>query len=259
MTSGRNLRTPLTIIKIMNKANPLVFRPNQSVRIEIQSDAPNGFLTDNRAYFSLGEQAAKYLDILYQKKDFDYRGRIFLAIKTKDKAPLYSKFDFEITLNAFIKSTAEKTTLKDFRAAIIDGPILRKEKPTNIQTDAPYIEVVDRNHEYWKSSNWTEKEVAEVERSPEKTVIYVSIENEWYIGALRKSRYTEGMKRIIQSRYVLLIAFNAFLQDDFIEKLPTDIDKQYYEKMKQGQLEIAARTILTGLTSEKAFELAANE
>ena len=43
-------------------------------------------------------------------------------------------------------------------------------------------------------------------------------------------------------------------QDDFVDKLPTDTEKQYYEKMAQGQLEIAARTVLIGLTSEKAFE-----
>jgi hypothetical protein len=241
-----------TFIKIMNKANPLVFRPNQSVRVEILSDAPNGFLGSNQAYFSLGDEADKYLNISYFQKDFHY-GRIFVATRVKKKAPLFTKFNFEIRLNA-LNNSAEKVVLKDGRPAVIEEPLLKKEKPSNIQTDAPYIEVVDRNHQYYLSNNWTEHDVAEVEKSNEKTTIYVSIENEWYIGALRRSKYSEGMKRIIQNRYVLLIAFNAFLQDDFIEKLPSDLDKQQYEKIKQDQLEIGARTILTGLTSEKAFE-----
>ena len=241
-----------TFIKIMNKANPLVFRPNQSFRIEILSDAPNGFLASNQAYFSLGDEADKYLTISYFQKDFHY-GRIFVATRVKDRAPLFTRFNFEIKLIAHDVS-AQKLALNDDRSAIIEEPLLKKEKPSNIQTDAPYIEVVDRNHQYYQSNNWTEHEVAEVEKTTEKTVIYVSIENEWYFGALRRSRYSEGMKRVIQNRYVLLIAFNAFLQDDFIERLPSDSDKQQFEKLKQNQLEIGARTILTGLTSEKAFE-----
>lgn len=246
-----------TFIKIMNKASPILFRPNQTVRIEILSDSPNGFLSSNQAYFSLGDEADKYLTISYFQKDFHY-GRIFVATRVKDKAPLFTKFDFEIRLNC-LGVSAEKVVLKDGRPAIVEEPLLKKEKPSNIQTDAPYIEVVDRNHQYYQTNNWTEHEVAEVEKTTEKTVIYVSIENEWYIGALRRSKYSEGMKRVIQNRYVLLIAFNAFLQDDFIEKLPSDSDKQQFEKLKQSQLEIGARTILTGLTSEKAFEMIIND
>jgi hypothetical protein len=246
-----------TFIKIMNKANPLLFRPNQSVRIEILSDAPNDFLASNQAYFSLGDEADRYLTISYFQKDFHY-GRIFVATRVKEKAPIFTKFNFEIRLNA-LDSSAQKVILKDERPALIEEPLLKKEKPSNIQTDAPYIEVVDRNHQYYQSNNWTEHDVAEVEKTTEKTVIYVSIENEWYIGALRRSKYAESMKRVIQNRYVLLIAFHAFLQDDFIEKLPSDSDKQQFEKLKQDQLEIGARTILTGLTTEKAFEMVLNE
>jgi hypothetical protein len=221
------------------------------------SDAPNGFLANTQAYFSLGDEADKYLTISYFQKDFHY-GRIFVATRVKDKAPLFTRFNFEIRLNA-LNPSAEKVVLKDNRLAIIEEPLLKKEKPSNIQTDAPYIEIIDRNHEYYVSNNWTEHDVAEVERSTERTVIYVSIENEWYIGALRRSKYSEGMKRVIQNRYVLLIAFNAFLQYDFIENLPSDLDKQQFEKIKQGQLQIGARTILTGLTSEKAFEMVVND
>jgi hypothetical protein len=240
-----------SFIKIMNRANPLVFRANQSTRIELLSDAPNGFLARNHAFFSLGDEANKYVAISYFQKDFTY-GSMFIGTIVRDKAPVFTKFDFEIRLNAMTNS-AEKVVLRDNRSALIDEPILKKETRSDIQSDAPYIIVVDRSHPYYMNNQWTELHVAEVEKMPEKTVIYVSVENQWYHGMLRKSRYSEVMKRTIQNRYVLLIAFNAFLQDDFIERLPTDIDKQNYEKLKQGQLEIAARTILTGLTTERAF------
>lgn len=242
-----------TYLKIINKADPLIFRPNQSTRIEIESDAPNGFLAKNGAHFSLSDEADKLVQIFYQRKDFQY-GRTFVTTRVKDEAPLFTKFTFEICLNTTKLNSGEQVLLKDDRPAIIDEPLLKKEKPSNIQTDAPYIEVVDRNHEYYKSNNWTEKDVADVKESPDKTIIYVSVENEWYIGALRRSKYTESRQRVVQNRYVLLIAFYAYLQNDYVSKLQTDIDKQNYDKIADSQLEIAARTILTGLTSEKAFD-----
>src|SRR5262249_33109298 len=83
-----------TFIKIMNKADPLVFRPNQSTRIEIMSDAPDRFLSKNGAYFTLSNETQKFVRIMYFQKDFR-NGRLFVATRLVDKAPLYSKFTFE--------------------------------------------------------------------------------------------------------------------------------------------------------------------
>lgn len=95
--------------------------------------------------------------------------------------------------------------------------------------------------------------MAKVEKSAEYTSIYVLVVNKWYIGTLLGSKYSEGKKTAIRNKYVLLIAFYTYLQDDYSDKLPTDEEMKIYDKVSRSQLEIAARTILTSVTSEKAF------
>lgn len=241
-----------TFIKIMNTKDPIVFRPNQSTRIEVLTDAPNEFLEKNEAYFELAPESSKFVIIGHRQNDIHY-GRIFLSLRLKDNVPIFSDFILILQLHTTTESN-ERKVLEDSRTAIVQPPKQKREDHGKVQTDAPDIEIVDRYHDHYVTNKWTEKEVAEVVSSPEKVVIYVSVENEWYLATLRKSKYSEVKKQYIKNRYVLLIAFFAYLQSDNINKLQSDMEKSSYEKIGQSELEIAARTVLTGLTSEKAFE-----
>lgn len=241
-----------TFIKIINKADPIIFRPNQTTKIELLSDAPNNFLSKNKATLTLSGEAEKFVGRSYQQKDFR-DGRMTIAIGVKEGILPKTVFRFGLRLVAN-KPTGEKEIFESFRDAIVEEPILRKENADNVETDAPWIVEVNQNHAYYTTNRWNEENVAKVEKSVDKTTIYVSVVNKWYLGAMLNSKYTEGKKTTLRSRYVLLTAFYAYLQDDRYDKLATDEEKRHYEKVSSSQLEIAARTVLTAITSEKAFK-----
>ena len=241
-----------TFIKIKNKSDPLVFRKNKLTRVDISTDAPNRFLTKTGSHFALPEEIQKYLGIAFIQKDIEYN-RIFLTLRLKEDVPTNTSFEFIIQLIA-LTSSAEKVVLEDRRDAIVAEPILKGETDVRVQTNAPYIEAVARNDPYFVDHGWNEDSVADVKKDPDKTTIYVSIENKWLAGALRKGKYSEVRKKAIQNRYVLLTAFYAYLNDFYAEKLQSEDTKQLYESVVPGILEIGSRTILTSLTSEKAFE-----
>jgi hypothetical protein len=86
-------------------------------------------------------------------------------------------------------------------------------------------------------------------------VIYVSIENKWLAGALTNSSYNIAMKERLMARYVLHIAFYAYLQYDGMKTLKNseNISQAALDSMMNASLEWGARSVLTSITSEQAF------
>jgi hypothetical protein len=153
-----------------------------------------------------------------------------------------------------LTASADKVILEDRRDAIVQEPTLKGDDKHHIETSAPYIEAIGRKDAYFIDHGWNEDNVAEVKKDEKHTTIYVSIENKWLVAALRKGKYSEVRKKAIQNRYVLLVAFYAYLHYYQSEQLPSDEEKQLYEKTADSMLEIGCRTVLTSLTSEKAFD-----
>jgi hypothetical protein len=66
------------------------------------------------------------------------------------------------------------------------------------------------------------------------------------------TKYTEQRNRYLKNQYVLLVAFYAYLADCYTEhNLKSDEEKQLNERVANGQLEVAARTILCSITAKK--------
>lgn len=242
-----------TYIKIANKRDPIEFRKNQRVRLELETDAPDGFLTDNagQSNLELISDGNSIIKIVNRHKDFK-GGRMYLLVELIRDQPIGMEFMFGIRLSA--SKNQSMTSFEDKRKGIITHVLTAPASQSRVLLDAPEIEEVGSAHPFWINNNWNEDNVAEV-RESNRTVIYVSTENKYLVGTLTNTKYTETKKESIRNKYVLHIAFHAYIQYQDSEKLENQaIDAKVMESMQHEELVRAARTLLTALTSEKALE-----
>lgn len=236
-----------TFIKIKNKVEPISLVHGHISRIIITSDAPNKFLSKNiTANIYLSEECEDFVTVISKKSDFDH-GKIYLNIRPNENIESRTSFELSISLS-YQNNLHEKITISDHRLAIIDKPPENNVK--SVLTEGPDIEPVDRTSKFFIDNNWNETSIAKVMKNTNNTTIYISLENRWLKNALKNTRYSPKHKNIIRDRYILLTAFNAYLQENLNQSQGYSIDELYIQK----QLEIGVRTILTSLTSDKAYE-----
>lgn len=241
------IRDPPTFIRIRNRSDPLVFRKNKLTRIDIETNAPDNYLQRINKDFILSEETGKYVAISHKQSDIR-NGGIFLYLHLSDGISPTTRFDFRITL-----PINDTTLLEDSRQALVKEPILKHRSEYSILANLPHIVPVDRKHPYYEANQWNETTVADVKKDNEKMTIYVSMENKWYREVLLRGKYSTARRNVIQNKYVLLMAFNAYLADKFKEKREKE-EIELSDFQVQELFETGTRTILTAITSEKAFE-----
>lgn len=240
-------RDPPTFIRIRNRSNPLLFRENKMTRVDIETDAPDYYLQKTNKDFILSEETKKYVSISHKQTDI-LNGGIFLYLRLKDGITPSTRFEFRVTLP--INGT---NVLVDGRPALVKKPILKLPGVGSIQANSPDIQPIGKQHPYYIEKQWDENMVAEVLQGSEKITIYVSVENKWLREILLRGNYSEVKRKAIENRYILLMAFNAYLADKFWEQR----EKENFELAGnhiQEIFEAGTRTILTAITSEKALE-----
>jgi hypothetical protein len=240
-------RDPPTYIRIRNSSNPLLFRKNKLTRIDIETDAPDYYLLRINKDFNLSKETQNYVAISHRQSDIR-NGCIFLYTRLIDEVSPGIKFNFNILLP--INNTL---FLEDSRQGLVREPLLKRRSENPIHTSLPHIEPVDKRHPYYNANQWNENSVADVKKDNEKVTIYVSMENKWYREVLLRGKYSEVRKNLIQNKYLLLMAFNAYLADKFREQREKE-DIEFPDNQVQELFETGSRTILTAITSEKAFE-----
>lgn len=240
-----------TFIRIANKADPIKFRNTRNTRIELESDAQDGFLEkfSESASLELCGDAPKYTQIVARHRDFK-GGRLFLNVRLVGDHPVGTEFQFGIKLKVI---NPRLTELVDTRRGVVTQERLTGGDRRKVLLDAPRIIPVMPQDSFWQANEWTEDNVAEV-REDTGTDIYVSLGNKWYLGAIVRSSYGEVHKELLKNRYVLHIAFHAYLQYLGLKDAPADIPQTTLDEIRQQELERAARTILIAFTSERAFE-----
>lgn len=240
-----------TFILIANKADPIKFRNTRNTRIELESDAEDGFLEKFKesAMLAVCGDALKYTQIVSRHRDFK-GGRLYLNVRLIGDHPVGTEFQFGIKLQVI---NPHLTELVDTRRGIVTQEMLTGGDRSKVLLDAPRIISVMPEDSFWEANEWTEDNVAEV-REDTGTDIYVSLGNKWYVGTIVRSSYGEVHKELLKNRFVLHIAFHAYLQYLGLKDTSADIPQTTLDEIKQQELERAARTILTAATSERAFD-----
>lgn len=262
----RRMKPPLdtknfpTYIKITNKQDPLKFSNAWiGTWVEVESDAPDDFLSRFDAALELSEETQKFCRVKVKHKDFK-GGRLYIKAGLIEEPAVGRTFPFCIRLKFAPHNGVEE--LSDSRNAIVVEPTPRgDDKKSGL--DAPNIYEVKPEDAFWNENEWTEDNVAEV-REGNSIDIYVSLGNKWLMGALIRSKYTEAQQNVLKSKYLLNMAFYAYLQkrgwnvlakngEEGNSLSAQNLPEGLLEKIQQKSLEWTARTILTAITSEQAF------
>jgi hypothetical protein len=216
-------------------------------RIDIGTDAPDYYLQKINKDFILSDETEKYVSISHKQTDIQ-NGGIFLYLRLKDGITPSTIFQFRIKL-----SVNDTTVLEDSRQALVKKPIQKGPGGDAIQSNSPDIQPVDRDHPYYKDNQWNENTIADVRKGNERMTIYVSLENKWLKDVLLRGNYSQVKRKSIQNRYVVLMAFNAYLADKFWEQREKE-NFELADNHVQELFEAGTRTILTAITSEKSLE-----
>lgn len=256
-----------TYIRIGNRQDPIKFSKAWiGTWIEVESDAPDDFLSRFDAALELSNETQKFCHVVVKHKDFR-GGRLYLKAGLIGDPTVGMTFPFCIRLRFPPHGGAEE--LSDKRKAAVVEPSPGGDS-TKSPLDAPNIWEVKPDDSFWIDNEWTKENVAEV-REGNSIDIYVSFGNKWLMGALKGSKYTSTQQDLMKQKYLLNMAFYAYLQNKGLNNITKNgsevesllsaqnIPEEILERVRQESLEWAARTILTAITSERAFSKAAND
>lgn len=260
---GRGGKEPLatgtfpTYLEIANKA-PLRIATGGHARVELNSDSPDGFLSSQNgdAEVVLTPEALDKVGLTASHSDF-LGGRLYLRVEPKEGVAPGTKFSF----GAVLKCRQDDGNLVEFPAsieAVVEGPKTGGEGK-NEKLWAPNIVKVGpdlggEGQKFYEASGWSEKDVAEVKESADSIAIFVSVANRWLLGALRSAKLTVASKERLRDKYALHVALHAYLQEDRYKGITEGIEEAVREQMKMEELDRAARSLITALTSEGAFK-----
>lgn len=250
-----------TYIKVGNKEDPLKFSKAWiGTWIEVESDAPDNFLSESEAVLELSEETQKIAHVVVKHKDFR-GGRLYIKVGLVGEPTIGLEFTFGIRMRAPTPNNVCEFT-DSRKAIVVEAQKGGEEKKTPL--DAPNIWEVKPNDSFWVENEWTDENVGEV-REGNSVDIYVSFGNKWLVGALMRSKYTSTAQEVMKSKYLLHMAFYAYLQNKGLYNLTKnenkgesltpahDISEELLEKIRRDSLEWAARSILTAITSGQAF------
>ncbi len=254
-----------TYIKIANVDDPIHVSQKWTRWIELDSDAPDGFLQNHSGKVILSEDSPKFIKEIIHHPDFK-GGRYYISVKAFESTEPGTQFKLGVSLK--VPTDKGTTGLGDVRDSIIVKPSQAGGKESDISIDAPDPIPVPPDSKYWNDNNWTPKNVAEVKEGLH-TKIYISMGNEWLMGALAQSKYAQAYKDNLKERYLLSVAAFAYFQNEAYKALlkkpkaeegsqqkedKTDSMGDAIELVRQIDLESTARAIMTSITAEHSFK-----
>jgi hypothetical protein len=161
-------------------------------------------------------------------------------------------------------SETQNQELTDTKSAIVVEPPPGGGQK-KIPLDAPDIVAVRPGDQFWKDNEWTEENAAEVKEGS-SIVIYVSFGNKWLIGVLTGSGYTSTKQELLRSKYLLHMAFYAYLQNKGLKDLgkngsqegvsaqSQNISEELLDKIRLESLEWLQEQFLPSLLASKHFQ-----
>lgn len=247
-------------LKIVNKKPQIEIPINSIAQLKLETDAPNDIFEKNwkleietidKATYSM-EDTAERFNVVSHSPFNGGRGRCKIEIRDCAK-----KGRNRLTIGSEV---AIKTKLSNNGKIIFSNPRVMKIVPPRegskgkmTEINAPDIIEINREDKYYIDNSWTENNIAEVVEGA-NIRIYVNMENKWLHSTLLKLNYTSGRVNKFKKDYVLHIAFHTFIQSDYFKNEVLEIEDQEKEKIKDSELDRAARTILTALSSESGMK-----
>jgi hypothetical protein len=234
-----------TFIKIANTQKPLVLRIERHAVLQLESDAPDGYIGAHVHAQLLMISEPDGLVGLGSSSDFR-GGRSRMVVAPTEKA----KAGDTGTLRVFL-ITPEGKQLTDkisFKVAVAEEDSSSGDQgKSKVQVPKP----IKIYKEQWaQMGGWDETSVAETRENE----IYVNMDNRHISKLLRSGNYQEiGVTRMSRN-YLLYVAFYAYVQHLATSNKDLGLEGEAYEKYVQSELDRVAQTVVHAISSDKRME-----
>jgi hypothetical protein len=242
-----------TFIRIANVQKPVKIRVDRSALLRLESDAPDGYLT-NRPHANLTlVSEPDGLVVLDSRSDFR-GGRARMTVRATAKARTGDKG--KVTVFLFTSSK------ESFAARITFAIEEAEEAPSAGGTSKSKVQVPEPIPVYqkgdggpsWKDLGWNESSVAEVHADGRDTKIYVNMDGRHIARLLRSAGYQEvGLKRMKNS-YLLYAGFYAYAQDVSLRGKKLGIEGKEFEDYVTGELDRVSQTVVHTISAAGRLE-----
>ncbi|HYO59833.1 hypothetical protein [Archangium sp.] len=234
-----------TFIRIANTQKPLPLRLERHAVLQLESDAPDGYISSHVHAQLLMVSEPDGIVGLGSTSDFK-GGRSRMVVSPTEKA----KAGDTGTLRVFL-ITPEGKQFSDkigFKVDVADvEPTSGDQGKSKVQVPKP---VPIHKDEWAKMGGWDETSVAETRDNE----IYVNMDNRHISKLLRSGNYLETGVTRMSRNYLLYIAFYAYVQHVATANKDLGLEAEAYEKYVQAELDRVAQTVVHAISSEKRME-----
>lgn len=231
-----------TFLRIGNTKRPIPIRIDRQALIRLESDAPDGYLTNRiSAKLTLASKPPGAL-VLESKSDF-HGGRARLTVRPAEGVRVQDG-----SLSVFLFTPDDKS-LQDEAAFRLEAP---PEAPTagersKMRVKAP--EPIPVYKDEWPRYGWDETSVAEVKEDKEGGKIFVNADNRHLERLLRLGGYQEnGIKRM-RGNFVLYVAFYAWVRHAEERSQDGVLQGKEFEDYRRAELDRVAQTVIHSIAA----------
>lgn len=231
-----------TFLRIANAKRPIAVRLDRHGLVQLESDAPDGYLTSRiHAKLTMASQPSAALT-LESKSDFR-GGRSRLTVKPGEGA---TPQEGTITVYLF---TPQDTVLSDVAPFRIEPA---PEQPTagdkqRARVKAPEPIPVYRSE--WPDFGWDESSVAEAREDKDGGKIYVNADNRHLERLLRLGGYQQHGITRMRNNFVLYVAFYTWARHTETRGQDSVLQGKDFEDYQSAELDRAAQTVIHSIAA----------
>ncbi len=234
-----------TFIRIAAAALPLQLAAGRTNRIPLESDAPDGYLTQNlQARLVL---VAEPLEACEFVRAADFRGgRSRMSVRAQAALGTTGFVTVRLT-------DADGTVLTDRAPFVIVAPPEPERAGEDGRKGARVPDIVQVFRSQWESHGFDETSVAEANESRDDYTIFVNMDNLHLVRLIASVDYQETGLARMRSSFLVQTAFYAFLLNEARKSFPA-LDETGLEAYQLGELDRVARTIVSSIASVERIE-----
>jgi hypothetical protein len=242
-----------TFIHVANRQRPIPVRIDRQNLIRLESDAPDGYLASH-VHARLTTDCDPEGTVIQESRS-DFRGgRARLTIRAGDAA----KAGKTATLTIFLL-TARGKTLSTKTTVRFEAP---QEADTTSKGDKSNLHVPDPIAIYkneWSAHGWDESSVAKVTEDGRETLLFVNMDNRYFVKFIRSSSYQEiGVNRM-KNNFLLYVAFYAWMQHMSEKAEEHNLDGVDFDNYQELELDRVAQTVIHSISAASRTEDEGND
>ena len=234
-----------TFIRIAAAALPLEFADGRTSRVPLESDAPDGYLSQNlQARLVLVSEPLEACEFV---RAADFRGG-------RSRVSVRAGAALETTGFVRVRLTdADGTVLADRAPFVVVAPPSPERAEEDGRKGARVPEIVQVFRSQWERHGFDETSVAEANESRDDYTIFVNMDNAHLVRLTASVDYQEAGLARMRSSFLVQAAFYTFLLNE-ARNGSAALDESALEAYQRSELDRVARTIVSSIASVERIE-----